>query len=254
MFFISLISVAIVASLATLNDTVSVLLATAFGFLLSQDIFTCFKAPIYLLSLLSKAKFLHSIRTQFTDKTFTSFYGWDCQMMSNLKTIAVHYLISIIKGAILLAASLIIVHFTSLSSGGAEEIGTKITAWIVIGLYCLLQGSNMLQRIYLFGVLRSPLFPKEAENVTNFNRRRKLLHYVSIPVRLIHTYGEPNKQNFKLNIHDCLLYTVSPLVMLAFIGFGLKTPSTSTSIPPTWCGIVAARILRKVSHMHHYRI
>lgn len=192
MFFISSISVAIVASLAALNDTVSVLLATAFGFLLSQDIFTCFKVPIYLLLLLSKAKFLHSIHTQFTEKTFTSFYGWDCQTMSTLKNLAVHYLISIIKGATLLAASIIIVYFTFLSSGDAEEMGTKIAAGIVIGLFCLLQGSNMLQRIYLFGVLRNPLFPKQAENVTKFNKRRKLLHYVSIPARLIHTFGEPN--------------------------------------------------------------
>lgn len=191
MFFISSISVAIVASLATLNDTVSVLLATAFGFVLSQDIFTCFKAPIYLLSLTSKAKFLHSIRTQFTDKTFTSFYGWDCKTMSNLKTIAVHYLISI-KGATLLAASLVIVYFTFLSSGDAEEVGTKITAGTMIGLFCLFKGSDMLQKVYLFGVLRNPLFPKQAENVTIFNKRRKLLHYISVPVRLIHTCGEPS--------------------------------------------------------------
>ena len=131
--------------------------------------------------------------------------------MSNLKTIVVHYLISIIKGATLLAASLVIVYFAFLSSGDSEEIGTKITAGIEIGLFYVLQGSNMLQKIYLFGVLRNPVFPRQAENVTNFNKRRKLLHYVSIPVRLIHTYGKPNKQNFKMSIHDCLLYcSVSP--------------------------------------------
>ena len=189
MFFISSISVAIVASLTTLNDTLSVLLATAFGFLLSQDIFTCFKSPIYLLSLLSKAKFLHSVRSQLT-KTFTSYYGWDCQTMSNLKTLAVHYLVSIIKGAALLAVSLVIVYFTFLSSGDAEVIGTQVTAGVIIGLFCLLQGSHMLQKIYLFGVLRNPLFPNQAENVTKFYKRRKLLHYASIPARLIDTYGE----------------------------------------------------------------
>ena len=48
-----------------------------------------------------------------------------------------------------------------------------------------------------------------------------------------------------------VFYTaVSPLVMLAFVGFSLKTPSTSTSIPPAWCGIVATRILRKVITPH----
>ena len=48
-----------------------------------------------------------------------------------------------------------------------------------------------------------------------------------------------------------VFYTaVSPLVMLAFVGFSLKIPTTSTSIPPAWCGIVAARILRKVITPH----
>ena len=191
MFFISSISVAVVASLVTLNDTLSVLLATAFGFLLSQDIFTCFKVPIYILSKLSKGNFFHSIRTQFTDKTFTSFYGWDCQTMTNLKLLVVHYLISVIKGATLLVASLVVVYFTFSSSGDAEEIGTKIAAGITIGLYCLLQGSNILQKMYLFGVFRNPIFPKQAENVMKFSKRRKLLHYVSLPARLFHTYGEP---------------------------------------------------------------
>ena len=190
MFFMSSISVAVVASLATLNDTLSVLLATAFGFLLSQDLITSSKIPLYLLSLLSRAKILRSVYVQVTDKTFTSFYGWDCRMMSNLKYLAVHYVISIIKGATLLAASLVIVYFTFLSSGNAEELGAKIAAGIVIGLFCLLQGSNILQRIYLFGVLRNPLFPLQAENVTKFNKRRKLLHYVSIPARITHAYGE----------------------------------------------------------------
>ncbi len=192
MFFISSISVAVVASLAALDGTVSILLATAFGFLLSQDIFTCFKVPIYLLSLLSKAKFLNSIHAHFVDKIFTSFYSWDCQAMSTLKSLAAHYLISIIKGATLLAASFVIMYFTFLSSDEVEEMGTKITAGIAIGLFCLLQGSGVFQRMYLFGVLRNPLFPKQAENVTKFNKMRKLLHYVSIPARLIHTYGEPN--------------------------------------------------------------
>ena len=192
MFVISSISVAIIASLATLNGIVSVLLATVLGFFLSQDIFTCFKVPIYLLSLLSKIKFLNSVHAQFTEKTFTSFYGWDCQTISTVKNIAIHYLISIMNGATLLAASIVIVFFTFLLSGDAEEIGTKITAGIVIGLFCPLQGSSVLQRIYLFRVLRNPLFPKQAENVAKFNKRRKLLHYASIPARLIHTYGEPN--------------------------------------------------------------
>ena len=110
--------------------------------------------------------------------------------MSNLKTLAVHYLVSMIKGAALLAVSLVIVYFTFLSSGDAEVIGTQVTAGVVIGLFCLLQGSNMLQKIYLFRLLRNPLFPNQAENVTKFYKRRKLLHYASIPVRLIDTYGE----------------------------------------------------------------
>lgn len=191
MFFVSSISVAIVAYLATLNYTVAVLLATSFGFILSQDLFTCFKSPLYLLSLLTNAKFLHSVHSQFTNKTFTSLYGWDCRTMSSWKIVGVHYLISVIKGAALLAASLVIVYFTLLSNGDPkQEIGTQITAGIVISLYCLFQGSSMLQKVYIFGVLRNPLFPKQVEDVTNFNKRRKLLHYASQTVGLIYSYGE----------------------------------------------------------------
>lgn len=42
---------------------------------------------------------------------------------------------------------------------------------------------------------------------------------------------------------------VSPLLMLSFVGFSLKTSNTLSLIPRVWCGIVAARILRKVISM-----
>ena len=193
MFIVSLGSVATVVSLT--DGTLLVLLATTTGFLLSQDIFTCFKSPIYLLSLISDVKLLQSARYQLSTKTFVSLYGWDNRKMANLKTIAIHYLVSMIKGSALLGTSLVTVYFTFESSSDAEEVGTNVTAGFVIGLFCLLQGSHVFQRIYLFGTLRNPLFPNQSENVSNFNKSRNLLHYISIPGRLIYKYCESHTSN-----------------------------------------------------------
>ena len=186
MFIMSSISVAIVVLLT--NSTLSVLLATTFGFVLSQDIFTFLKSPIYLLSLISHMKLFTSIRQQLTTKTFVSFYGWDFQKLSSLKAVVIHYTTSMIKGAVLLGTSLVVVYFTFTSSGETEDLGTSISAGFVIGVFCLLQGSHILQKIYIFGMLRNPLFPKQSENIAKFNKRRQLLHYFSIPGGFAQTY------------------------------------------------------------------
>ena len=187
MFIMSSISVAIIVVLLT-NSTLSVLLATTFGFVLSQDIFTFLKSPIYLLSLISHMKRLTSIHQQLTTKTFVSFYGWDFQKLSSLKAVVIHYTTSMIKGAVLLGTSLVVVYFTFTSSGETKDLGTRISAGLVIGVFCLLQGSHILQKIYIFGMLRNPLFPKQSENVAKFNKRRQLLHYFSIPGGFAQTY------------------------------------------------------------------
>ena len=186
MFVISSISVAVVVFLP--NDTSLILLATTSGFLITQDIFTSLKLPLYLLSLISGSKLLQSTRNHLMNRTFVSYFGWDCRKLSSLKILAIHYLVSIIKGAVLLGSSLAIVYFSYTSSAETKELGTRITAGLVIGLFCLLQGSYVFQRIHLFRVLRNPLFPKQYENVSKFERKRMLLHYFSTPGRYIHAY------------------------------------------------------------------
>ena len=190
MFVASSASVAIV-TVVPLNDlTLSVLLAAAFGFLLSQDVFTVAKSPIYLLSFVWNAKFLQSIRIQMMTKTFVSFAGLDCRPLLSMKSLAIHYLLSAVKGMLLLAASLVIIYYSFTSNGDSEDLGAKITGGLVIGSFCLLQGSHLLQRVYLVQVLRNPLFPKQSESVTKFSKRRKLLLYLSIPGRILCTYGK----------------------------------------------------------------
>ena len=185
MFLISSIFVAIVVSLH--DDILSVLLATTFGFLLSQDVFTCLKTPMYLLSFISKSKFLQSIHNEITTKIFTSFSGWDVNALSKLTLFVFHYLVSIIKGAALLGTSLVIVYFTFTSS---DELGTRITVGLVIGLFCLLQGSYMFHRLYLLRIFRNPFFPRQYDNVAKFERKRRLLHYFGIPGGFMHAYCE----------------------------------------------------------------
>lgn len=198
MFLISSIFVAIVVSLH--DDILSVLLATTFGFLLSQDVFTCLKSPMYLLSFISKSKFLQSVHNQITTKTFTSLSGWDVNALSELRLFVFHYLVSIIKGAALLGTSLVIVYFTFTSS---DELGTRITAGLVIGLFCLLQGSCMFQRLYILRIFRNPFYPRQYENVTKFGRKRRLLHYFGIPAGFIHTYCESEFSNYVVNMKFC---------------------------------------------------
>ena len=181
-------SVAVVAPLADL--TLSVLLAAAFGFLLSQDVFTVAKSLIYLLSLVLNAKFLQSTRIQMTTKTFVSLFSLDFRPLSSMKSLSVHCLLSAVKGTLLLAASLVIIYYSFTSDGDSEDLGAKITGGLVIGSFCLLQGSHVLQRVYLAQVLRNPLFPKQSESVTKFSKRRKLLLYLSIPGRILRTYGK----------------------------------------------------------------
>lgn len=188
MFVVSSISVVIVVLIT--NDILSILLATMFGFLLSQDVFTFIKSPLFLLSLFSDAMLIQSTHNQLANKTFISLYGWDCQTLSSIKTLAIHYTVAIIKGTSLLGTSLVIVYFTFTLSGSAEGLGIRITAGLVIGLFCLLQGSQMFQRIYLFGIFRNPLFPKQSENVLKFNKKRTLLRYFSIPGGYIQAFGE----------------------------------------------------------------
>lgn len=190
MFLISSMFVAIVVSLH--NDTLSVLFATVFGFLLSQDLFTCLKSPMYLLSFISKSKLLQSVHNQITTKTYTSLCGWDFNALSKLRTFVFHYLVSIIKGTTLLGTSLVIVYFTFTSNGESGEFGTRITAGLVISLFCLLQGSYMFQRLYILGLFRNPLFPKQCENVTKFERKRRLLHYFGIPGGFTRVYCKSN--------------------------------------------------------------
>ena len=197
MFVVSSVSVAIVASIT--SNTLSVLLATAFGFMLSQDVFTMIKSPIYLLSLILNVKYFQSTQTQITTKTFISLFGWDCRPLSSVKTLAIHYLVSVVKGTLLLATSLVIVYYTFTSSGDVEDLGARVTGGLVIGLFIVLRGSHSLQRVYLMQTLRNPLFPKQSENVSMFRKRRKLLHYLSTPGRVLHTYGESETIAFSLS-------------------------------------------------------
>lgn len=263
MFILSLIAVTIVASLT--DHTLSVLLATAFGFLLSQDIFLNTKALLSFVTL--PCKIGSSLRNQLFNKTYISYSAIDFHSVDNYKSYLIHLLVSAFKGAFFLAVSLTIVYFVfTLSS--AEELVTSIIAGCVIGLYVLLQFSDTLQSVYIFKIFRNPLFPKQCENAEKFKKGRNRLRYLSIPRRLIVTYCESNLVKiinvleplnnrfiliiFLLSFSLSLSFPVSPLLLLAYVGIALDT--TTTSIPHIWYGIAAARILRKVNSVIYYFI
>ena len=242
MFTLSLASATIVAVLT--HHTVAILLATAFGFLLSQDIFTNLKALAYLLP--SKCSRNHqSPCSGIFSKSYSSYCILDFHPVSDSRVYLTSLAIGICKGAVVLAAGLVAIYFTFRASRDSDSLARTVTASILIALYFVLSVSNSLQGMYLLRVFRNPLYPRGCESAGQFKKKRRLLNYFSIPRRVAVSYGE--LYHSILCTHSCtiLLIVVSPLLMVAYVGLSLET-----SVPHIWFGITAARILRKVRWMH----
>ena len=249
MFTISAVSVAIPAALT--DHTTAVLLATAFGYLLSQDIFSNLKALACLLTSKCKpiSRLSHHLWKGIFSKTFSSYCHIDFHPISGLKSFLLHLTVATLEGAILLSSGLVIVYFTFSTSESGSNMATTSVGSVLIGLYIGITVSDTLQGVYFLGLFRNPLFPKCSGSTEKFKRWRKCISYLSIPRRLAVAYGKSEIENkvemIAINLSLSLsLYLVSPLLMLAYVGLGLETENTV--IPHIWFGITAARILRKV--------
>lgn len=246
MFTISAISVAIPAALT--DRTTAVLLATAFGYVLSQDIFSNLKALGSLLTSKCKpiSRLFHHLWKGIFSKTFSSYCRINFHPISGFKSYLLHLTVSILEGALLLSSSLVIVYFTFTTSGSGASVATTSVGSVLIGLYIAITVSDTVQGVYFLGLFRNPLFPKCSGSTEKFKRWRKCLGYLSIPRRLAVAYSKSEIENkIAINLLVSLSpYLVSPLLMLAYVGLGLETGNTV--IPHIWFGITAARILRKV--------
>ena len=202
MFTISAVSVAIPAALT--DRTTAALLATAFGYLLSQDIFSNLKALGCLLT--SKCKPISRLSNHLWkgifSKTFSSYCRIDFHPISGLKSYLLHLTVSTLEGALLLSSGLVIVYFTFTTSGSGANVATAIIGSVLIGLYIAITVSDTLQGVYFLGLFRNPLFPKCSGSTEKFKRWRKCLGVLSIPRRLAVAYSKSRIENkVEMNSH-----------------------------------------------------
>ena len=190
MFTISVVSVTIPAALT--NRTTAVLLATAFGYLLSQDIFSNLKALACLLN--SKCKPITRLSHHFWkgvfSKTFSSYCHIDFHPISGLKSFLLHVTVTTLEGALLLSSGLVIVYFTFNTSGSGANLATTSVGSVLIGLFIVITLSDTFQGVYFLRLFRNPLFPKCSGSTKKFKRCRKYLSYLTIPRRLALAYGK----------------------------------------------------------------
>lgn len=191
MFLLSVCSVAIVSAVS--DHTLTVLLSTLFGFILSHDIFSTFGLLIWsLLSVCtSLPRRLKPLCDRLPDRIFLSLTGIDFRKTNSIKVHLVYFVLTIFKGVILLSVSLVILYFTFTAADiASKDLALTVLGGFVLGSFVLVGVSDALQRVYLLRVFRNPLFPWTCDNVAKFKSRRKLLRYFSIPRTLTTNYGK----------------------------------------------------------------
>ena len=185
-------SIALIGIVVALNNITAFMLLAAFGFILSQDLFTSSRALLCLLCFGKHnriARFLNSFCKRMHRKTFVSYSGVsDIRLMSDWRTSLISLSLSALKGAVLLALSLVCVYFTST----LQDAGVLITVFsgIVMGLAVMVLVSDSIQKPYFLGIFRNPLFPKFSGDIANYKPKRRRLLYASVPQRIILQYGK----------------------------------------------------------------
>ncbi len=183
-FTLSLIATSIVAVLT--NRSIAVLLGTAFGFFLSQDLFSHLKVLGYLLASKCSRIWCGDVFS----KTYASYFLLgDFKAIATLEKYWRVFAASVVRWVALLLLSLILVYFTFQHSHEAKSLGRIILAIALIVGYLFTVVSDNLQRIYIFGVVRNPFYPHGFENAQKFRRKRALLGYASLLRRLMIGYG-----------------------------------------------------------------
>lgn len=194
MFWTSFILVAIVVSLVSDVLLFALLMAT-FGFLLSQDNFSNFKAFLCLLSFKKSnriTRYIYSSLSKVFTKTFISYSGInDVHLMRDVRSFVIFLLISTLKGSVILAGGLVCVYFTSkVQDPEKKMLMTRIFSGITISFCAIVLISDSIQRPYILGIVRNFLFPKSASHVAKFKSQRKKLSYASFPRKVLLSLSE----------------------------------------------------------------
>lgn len=192
-FVASVVSIAIAVSIS--NVTAFTLLMTTFGFLLSSDIFYHWKAMLCLLSSKQSnrvTKFVYSSFSRVFTKTFVSYSGLGgVRLMADVRSYLISFLLSFLRGSIVLAGGLVCIYFTSkVENMETRGILTKSFSGITVGLCTLVLVSDAFQRPYFLGIFRNCIFPKSASRIEKSKAHRRKLHYASFPRRIMIHFSE----------------------------------------------------------------
>ena len=176
------------------EDTTSFLLLTAFGFLLSQDIFNSFKAIVCLVTSNPRnriTKFLNSLCNRQFKKMLRSYSGiTGIRVISDSHSCRIFLILATLKGIILLVISLGCVYFASTMEISERKLVINIFSGSLIFLAASVFVSDNLQTPYIFVVFRNYSYPKLTGSIEEFKSKIRNFHRTSIPRKIMIIYGK----------------------------------------------------------------
>lgn len=162
-------------------------LATACGFLLSQDLFIHLKVLGYILAVKCSRSWCRDLFS----KTYASYFLiGDFKPVVTLGNYVRVLAAGVLRGVSLLLLSLILVYFTFQLGNDAKRLGRLVFAVALAVGYLIILLNDNLQSIYILGVIRNPFYPRKCQNVEKFKRKRALLSRTSVLRRLLLGYGK----------------------------------------------------------------
>lgn len=178
------------------NGTASLLLLTAFGYLLSQDPYIHCKALLCLMSCQCHSRlgrFVKSNTCQVFSKTLQSYSGvGDVHTLSkNISSYFISLSLGALKGCVMLLVSLLSVYFTSTAvNDDNRDLLVKIFSGIFIGTGAIVFISDSFQASYIFGIIRNPLLPTLTGGIAMYKLKKYRFDFMSLPRKIIIAYGK----------------------------------------------------------------
>ena len=185
MFLLSVIGTVAISFTASGNALVSS--GTVVGFILSHNIVTYLWLAVVHFCCCCRLR-LTRVSPQLLHNLHWSGWMVDFKTVSNWRQLVAMLVCGVLKDSIVLAGSLTGVQLAYMYS--SESLLTGL-AGCVIGLWLLLTATGSLHRLFVIGgLVRNPLHPTMSQSAQKLQHRKKLLHYLSIPRRVLSTYGE----------------------------------------------------------------
>ena len=156
LFLVSSVLTGLVVLAGYQSPPTAILLATFFGYILSQDLLLFFNTPWKLI----KTKFAKTPKN-------TSPHLW--------RKFVIYILKQSVKGITLLPFSFIFAYFSFTANESAKTVASIVFGVFVILVAVCLQVASISQGIYILGLVRNPLHPWELDNVQEFKAKRKRL-------------------------------------------------------------------------------